>query len=385
MRVRFTDDDLHLFSQASHDRNPLHLDADYARTTQFGQRVVFGVLGGLCCASALEASPDRGVVGLTFEFVGPVFCGTEYTVRSQIVSESRIAVVLSEGVRPLIKAVFRLGPPPPSANGPIDSVVATPRTEAATLDRADVVAGMQRAGCWRPEPSSFAGLLDRLGLTNGVLSEGQIAALLWSSYVVGMELPGRRALFNNVALEFANGGRADAALPFDATVTAYDDRFGLLRIAATLGDFVTGQIRAFVREHSDPAADADTDAFSAGSIRCAGWKRTRSSSAQAVVWELTSRGRWWHVEQRSMRATCAAPNRSRGCAAVLVPRPSGSYRCRATAPIRRGARTWLNRSTRSAGDWTFSCATPRHRSCRCGSKPRRLHGPPATSPRALTS
>jgi NAD(P)-dependent dehydrogenase (short-subunit alcohol dehydrogenase family) len=256
--VRFTDDDLRLFSRASSDRNPLHLDSDYSRTTQFGQRVVFGVLGGLCCAGAFDGSSDRGVVGLNFDFVGPVFCGIDYTLRTQVISESRVSVVLSEGARPLVKALFRLGPPQPTEQLAFHAA-APLRAEAATLDRADIAAGMQRGGVWRTEAAAFAALLGRLGLPNGSLTNGQVAALLWSSYIVGMELPGRRALFNSVAFDFAHGGPDDGALAFESTVTAYDDRFGLLRIDFTLGDFARGQIRAFVREPSDSAADADPE------------------------------------------------------------------------------------------------------------------------------
>jgi NAD(P)-dependent dehydrogenase (short-subunit alcohol dehydrogenase family) len=133
------------------------------------------------------------------------------------------------------------------------------RAEAATLDRADIAAGMRREGTWRTEPAPFAALLDRLGLRSGPLTNGQVAALLWSSYLVGMELPGRRALFNGVTLDFAHGGPDDGGLTFDSTVTAYDDRFGLVRIDFTLGEFARGSIRAFVREHTDPAADADPE------------------------------------------------------------------------------------------------------------------------------
>ena len=41
-KLRFSPDDLELFSSASHDRNPLHMSADYARKTSYGDRIVFG-------------------------------------------------------------------------------------------------------------------------------------------------------------------------------------------------------------------------------------------------------------------------------------------------------------------------------------------------------
>jgi NAD(P)-dependent dehydrogenase (short-subunit alcohol dehydrogenase family) len=256
-RIRFTEDDLALFSAASHDRNPLHLDAGYARTTQFGRPVVFGVLGGLACAGALDLEPDRGVAKLTLEFVGPMFCGIEYTVRAATTPRGDVGVVLAEGARPLIKATFTLAPrpvPQPPAGGAAPDA----RAEAADLRRADIAAGEHRRGSWRPDADALATLGDRFDVS--ALTTGQVAALLWSSYLVGMEVPGRRALYSMVKLAFEAGGPADGALSFDATVRASDERFGLVRMAVRLGDFATGEIRAFVRERAavvddDPADD----------------------------------------------------------------------------------------------------------------------------------
>ena len=40
-----TEADLTFFSMLSGDWNPLHVDAEFAKTTRFGQRVVHGALG----------------------------------------------------------------------------------------------------------------------------------------------------------------------------------------------------------------------------------------------------------------------------------------------------------------------------------------------------
>jgi acyl dehydratase len=53
--IRFTPEDLELFSRASHDRNPLHLSDEYARRTPYGGRVVFGVLDGLTAKGSIGA------------------------------------------------------------------------------------------------------------------------------------------------------------------------------------------------------------------------------------------------------------------------------------------------------------------------------------------
>lgn len=47
--VSFYEQDLAYFSEASGDRNPLHLNREYARSTPYGQQVVFGCLGAIAC------------------------------------------------------------------------------------------------------------------------------------------------------------------------------------------------------------------------------------------------------------------------------------------------------------------------------------------------
>ena len=60
--VVFDQADIALFSAASHDRNPLHLSEEYARTTPYGQPVVFGILGVLAALGQLPDDPERALV-----------------------------------------------------------------------------------------------------------------------------------------------------------------------------------------------------------------------------------------------------------------------------------------------------------------------------------
>ena len=76
--LRFETGDLDLFSQASHDRNPLHLSETYARKTPFGERVVFGVLGALCCLAERDTFQDCALSSIDVHFVEPIFVGTDY-------------------------------------------------------------------------------------------------------------------------------------------------------------------------------------------------------------------------------------------------------------------------------------------------------------------
>ena len=83
-----TDGDLLLFAAVSGDHSPLHVDAEYAKTTRFGARVAHGLL----TASLLSASnglllqrPGGISVSQTLRFLRPVYVGDTITATSEVV------------------------------------------------------------------------------------------------------------------------------------------------------------------------------------------------------------------------------------------------------------------------------------------------------------
>lgn len=70
-----TDRDIELFAEVSTDRNPVHLDEDYAQSTIFEGRIAHGMLtAGLISAVIGEQLPGHGTVylGQTLKFMAPV-------------------------------------------------------------------------------------------------------------------------------------------------------------------------------------------------------------------------------------------------------------------------------------------------------------------------
>lgn len=79
-----SEDDLVLFAKASGDLNPLHLDAEYAATTPFKQRIAHGMFtGGLISAALAMDLPGPGTIYLSqdLQFKRPVCIGDILTVR----------------------------------------------------------------------------------------------------------------------------------------------------------------------------------------------------------------------------------------------------------------------------------------------------------------
>src|SRR6056297_2029794 len=75
LRKTVTDEDIEMFAQVSTDRNPVHLDDDYANDTIFEGRIAHGMLtAGLISAVIGEQLPGHGTVymGQTLKFLAPV-------------------------------------------------------------------------------------------------------------------------------------------------------------------------------------------------------------------------------------------------------------------------------------------------------------------------
>jgi len=85
LRKEVTDRDIEMFAEVSTDRNPVHLDDDYAHDTIFQGRIAHGMLtAGLISAVIGEQLPGHGTVylGQTLKFMAPVRPGD--TVRAEV-------------------------------------------------------------------------------------------------------------------------------------------------------------------------------------------------------------------------------------------------------------------------------------------------------------
>ena len=79
-----TDEDVRAFAAVSGDKNPIHLDEDFAANTRFGKRIAHGMLSASLISAVLANDlPGQGSIylGQTLQFVAPVFVGDEVTAR----------------------------------------------------------------------------------------------------------------------------------------------------------------------------------------------------------------------------------------------------------------------------------------------------------------
>lgn len=79
-----TDDDIRAFADATGDRNPLHLDEEFASQTRFGKRIAHGMLSASMISAVIANDlPGQGSIylGQSLKFVAPVFLGDTVTAR----------------------------------------------------------------------------------------------------------------------------------------------------------------------------------------------------------------------------------------------------------------------------------------------------------------
>lgn len=92
--------DIVAFAEVTGDTNPVHLDADYAATTSFGQRIAHGMLSAGYISAVLGTElPGPGAVYLSqsLKFKRPVKIGDAVSILATVtdINEAKAQVTLS--------------------------------------------------------------------------------------------------------------------------------------------------------------------------------------------------------------------------------------------------------------------------------------------------
>lgn len=91
-----TEADIVNFSGVSGDFNPLHSDVEFAKATQFGQRLAHGALilsmaTGLTSRLGVIEGTAIAFLGLTWKFSKPVFIGDTIRVKMKAIKKRAVA------------------------------------------------------------------------------------------------------------------------------------------------------------------------------------------------------------------------------------------------------------------------------------------------------
>ena len=82
-----TREDIDRFADLTGDRNPIHVDEDFARDTRFGETIAHGMFGASLISAVLGTKlpgPGNMYIEQTLRFLKPVFIGDTITANVEI-------------------------------------------------------------------------------------------------------------------------------------------------------------------------------------------------------------------------------------------------------------------------------------------------------------
>lgn len=85
---QITDEVIRAFADLSGDFNPIHLDEEFAKQTQFGKRIAHGMISGALISAVLgNEFREKKIVYLsqTMKFIAPVFIDDTVTATATVI------------------------------------------------------------------------------------------------------------------------------------------------------------------------------------------------------------------------------------------------------------------------------------------------------------
>ncbi|MBV8580652.1 MAG: SDR family NAD(P)-dependent oxidoreductase [Candidatus Eremiobacteraeota bacterium] len=244
-------DDSRAFAALSGDFNPLHVDPIAARRLAFGGTVVHGIhtlLAALDDTLAGAATPQR-LTSLKAVFTAPITTGTPFTTTTTKRDDNGTTLTVATATGPAQQVTFAFEPATGDDGAPLDARAWEPEAprEIAFDDATGgaVPLRLDRTLLQRLFPNVAARLAAQ-----------QVATILATTRIVGMECPGLHSVFADLALTFTralrqaqdDGGRArdDGGDALTYTIARAQKRFRMITFALD-GPGTSGQIGALFR------------------------------------------------------------------------------------------------------------------------------------------
>lgn len=235
--IRFTEQHLNCFRSLSHDLNPLHLDPDYARRTQFGEVVVFGISSVLAVLGAWSQGKSFQLKRLHANFKKPLFLGKNYDLKiSEVDGKVSATILLNSEAQTEIS--FEWVPWNNSGNSVQQNSAWKPHSSPTTHSSEELknLSSLNQL-TYTLGQTGIKELNSLFGLSPQTFPFSQLTTLAWSSYLAGMEYPGIQALYSALEVEFTEIPSSSTSLIIDSVQFKWDPRFRYLTIQASSPEF----------------------------------------------------------------------------------------------------------------------------------------------------
>ncbi|WP_166695596.1 non-ribosomal peptide synthetase [Bacillus cereus] len=242
--ISFTEEDILAFAKLSHDVNPLHVDAEYARKTPYGGRIVHGVLGML---TVLQQHLNPGMQeslylhSLKVRFNRPLKIGNVYESELCSTDGSKAKLMIYEHGETLVEidvSYERVARQRYSSK-----YAAVPVLSNVNDLEKDELTTLSIAGQYSMNASAWA---------ETFLLQSQLTSIIWTSYCVGMLAPGRQALFTGFEIEFLKSvpekAQQATVISYMVNTDQFDPQLGLLSVTGSI--FASGTMLGHVRLES---------------------------------------------------------------------------------------------------------------------------------------
>lgn len=237
----FTHKDQQAFAELSGDFNPVHIDAVTARRSLFGQQIVHGIHLLLWALDRLAAGQSvplklhslkvnfRGAVPINTMVVYRLINKENNSFSIELESLGKAAASIKAVFVPREKASFVMVP-----SGHLNCI--SPRilfAEQITEVCGNIALCLDTSLAKKLFPDALR-----------ILPAVQIAELLATTRIVGMECPGLNSIYSGLDLAFCKESGKDAVMNYE--VVDYDNRYFSLSMSV-IGPDAKGTIRAFLR------------------------------------------------------------------------------------------------------------------------------------------
>jgi NAD(P)-dependent dehydrogenase (short-subunit alcohol dehydrogenase family) len=237
MNVQFHSEQLHAFEFLSYDRNPIHNDPVYARSTQFGRPIVYGMCGVLLGLGHWARARAFRLTRMDGRFAKPLFKFVDYELKIRE-EGNEVTIQYLEGGN--VQMSFRFGWENRETSNGQTAPAQTPSSfrplaVATDPDLKVALAHWQGLDCsYSIRSESLSQLLPKLCLHPSQMPLEQLNALMGSSYLLGMEVPGRQALYSGFEFEFEPSPAKEsstAAFQFWNVSAELDARFNRISVS----------------------------------------------------------------------------------------------------------------------------------------------------------